>query len=133
MDLLCISIFYQCLVGFLLNLIINLFFQTLSLLILIFCMMMWNIWPVFIMYSFIFINIIIKINHLYFITCYHQNVLCKYSHPSIINHFLCKYSHPSIICYFLCKYSHPSIISHFLCKYSHPSIISYSAQVFFHM
>ena len=38
MDLLRTNIFYQCLVDFLLNLIINLFFQILSLLLLIFCM-----------------------------------------------------------------------------------------------
>ena len=93
--------------------------------------MIWNIWPISIMLSSIFISVIIKINHLCFITCYYQNILCKYSHPSIISHFWSKYSHRSIDCYFCCKYSHLSIDGYFCCKYFLQSIISYSSFRYF--
>ena len=71
MDLLRINIFYQCLVDFLLNLIINLFFQILNLQLLIFYMDDLEYMANFIMFGFIFIkcnsiNITIKVDHFIF-------------------------------------------------------------------
>ena len=66
-DLLRTNIFYQCLVGFLLNSIINLFFQILNLQLLIFCMddMEYMVNLYYFKFNFIFINIVAKVDHLY--------------------------------------------------------------------
>ena len=67
-DLLRTNIFYQYLTDCLLNLIMHLFFLILTFLLLIFCMDDLEYTATLIMFCFIFIYIIIKINHLYLLS-----------------------------------------------------------------
>ena len=89
------NIFYQYLTGCLLNPIMHLFFQILSLLLLVFCMDDLDIGPLWIMFSFILIYIIIKIDNLYLylqyfafivvVTLLHYNFLKRKSFTFIIS------------------------------------------------
>ena len=74
MDLLHRNIFDQCLVGFLLKLIIHLFFQILSLLLLIFCMNDLEYMASFYHVLFYF-NVVIKIDHLYLLSISLSHIL----------------------------------------------------------
>ena len=88
MDFLYANIFNQCLANCLSNLIMHLYFLVQNPLLKYSLWMIWNIWPFWIMFCFIFICIIIKVNHFIF-KCFSSSVLHTFPALDIILSKVC--------------------------------------------